>query len=605
MNRYPLWKYVLIGLALLAALLYSLPNLYGSSPAVQVSALRGSPIDLALLKRVQAVLAEAKLPVKASEFDGKTIKVKLPSADYQPKAKEVLQNALGEDYVVALNLVSDTPAWMQKIGAHPMALGLDLQGGVHFLMEVDMAAAVDKRLERLAGELRRELKAEKVRFGSVKRTRGAVDVQLRDAETLAAAQKVIAKTIPNVQVVADETSNRLRLTFSEEELRKIQSDAVAQNVGALHNRINELGVAEPIIQQQGASRIVVQLPGVQDVAKAKDIIGRTASLEIRLAEMDQTMLADALAGNVPAGYELLDSVGARDKLGKTLVKKEVELTGDNINKAEPSFDQQNNPVISMGLDAAGASIFRTLSRENIGKHMAIVLVEKGKGQVITAPRINSELGGNFVIEGGGMTIEEANDISILVRSGSLAAPMTIVEERTIGPSLGQENIERGMNSVIGGFLAVVAFMILYYRGMGLISSVALFANVLCLIALLSLLGVTMTLPGIAAVALTLGMAIDSNVLINERIREEIRNGVPPQSAINAGYQHAWNTILDSNITTLIAGIALLAFGSGAVRGFAWVHCLGILTSMFSAVLVSRAITNLVYGYRRKLNKVSV
>ncbi|GAA5783898.1 preprotein translocase subunit SecD [Chitiniphilus shinanonensis] len=609
MNRYPMWKYLLIAVTLIAALLYALPNLYGESPAVQISAAKSTTkVDAATRKTALDTLAAANIPTDGVFPDATSLKVRFKDTDAQIKAKDLIQTALGENYIVALNLLPQTPSWLAAIGGKPMFLGLDLRGGVHFLLEVDMKAAVDKQLEKVAGDIRRELKDRKIRYGRVARDRDSVTVQLRDAATVSATAGAIRRVLPDlsIQEVSRDGDYRVVVSFTPAMQTKLKNDAVAQNITTLHNRVNELGVAEPIIQQQGEGRIVVQLPGVQDTAKAKDILGRTATLEVRMVDDDQARLQAALSGDVPAGYELVPMAGVRAGMTQSiLLKKEVELTGDNITKAEPSYDQNNNPVISMGLDSAGASIFRTLTAENIGKGMAIVLVEKGKGQVITAPRINAQLGGSFVIEGGGMTVQEANDIALLVRAGSLAAPMNIVEERTIGPSLGKENIQKGFHSTMYGFIAIAIFMMLYYRLFGVVSTLALGANLLFLVALLSAIGITLTLPGIAAIALALGMAIDSNVLVNERIREELRNGMSPQAAIQNGYGHAWATILDSNITTLIAGIALFIFGSGAVRGFAVVHCLGILTSMYSAVFVSRGIVNLIYGYRRRLSSVSI
>ncbi|MBV8464325.1 MAG: protein translocase subunit SecD [Burkholderiales bacterium] len=610
MNRYPIWKYVLIGIALVASLLYAVPNIYGDSPAVQVSAAHSStPVTTQTVDTIQKLLADNKIAVTGIKFDGKSVRVKLHDAESQPRARELIQSTLGDSYVAALTLLSNTPPWMESAGAKPMALGLDLLGGVHFMFEVDMDGALKKTLDSVASDVRHGLREEKIRYASdaVRVIGQTVEVRLRDAESIAAARHVFAKELPNMQI-GNRDDVTLVLSYTPQALQKLQADAIAQNLGALHNRVNALGVAEPLIQQQGANRIVVELPGVQDPAQAIKIIGSTASLEVRMSEHDQSMMAAALAGNIPTGYDLLDVIGSRaDKLGaKVLVKREVELTGNDITKADAAFDSQTNePIISMGLNSHGASIFRQLTHDNIGKNMAIVLVENGVGKVITDPTIRGELGSNFQISGGGMTTEEANDIAILVKSGALAAPMNLVEERTIGPSLGKENILKGRQSVIYGFIAITLFMAFYYRVFGLTAAVALAVNLLFLVACLSLLGVTMTLPGIAAIALTLGMAIDSNVLINERIREEVRGGMPPQSAISAGYEHAFATILDSNITTLIAGLALLIFGSGAVRGFAWVHCLGIATSMFSSVFVSRGVVNLIYGYRRKVKSLAV
>ena len=606
MNRYPLWKYLIIAVALIVSTLYTLPNFYGESPAVQVSTSRSAiAIDTALMDRVEKSLAAAKLPADGIYLDGNSLKVRFHDPDTQIKARDLIQQELGDNYIIALNLLSSSPAWFAKLKAHPMFLGLDLRGGVHFLLEVDMKAAVDKTIERYSGDIRRELRAKKIRYGTLKRVGDTIELGLRDATTLKAAEDVLARMLPNLTLKTDDTLNKLVISIKPEEFVKIQTDAVKQNITTLHNRVNELGVAEPVIQQQGANRIVVQLPGVQDTAKAKDILGRTATLEVRMVEDDPAKVAEAQSGLVPSGYELLDEATGRGGVQKILVKKDVELTGDNINDAQPGFDENGTAAVHINLDSAGASIFRQVTADNIGRRMAMILVEKGKAEVVTAPVIRSEIGGGRVQISGSMNPAEANDVALLLRAGSLAAPMNIIEERTVGPSLGKDNIEKGFNSTLYGFVAIAIFMVIYYRVFGMISAVSLAVNVLMLVALLSMLQATLTLPGIAAIALTLGMAIDANVLINERVREEVRNGVTPQAAIKAGYEHAWATILDSNITTLIAGLALLIFGSGPVRGFAVVHCLGILTSMFSAVMVSRGLVNLVYGSRRRVAKLSV
>ncbi|WP_410498772.1 protein translocase subunit SecD [Chitinibacter sp. S2-10] len=609
MNRYPLWKYILLAVTILVATLYTLPNFFGESPAVQVSSGRVTvKVSEAMVQQATQIATRAGVTPIDAYFEAGSVKLRFKDTDSQIKAKDAIQTALGSDYVIALNLVSDTPAWLAKLHAKPMVLGLDLRGGVHFLLEVDMKAAVDKALEKTAGDIRRELKDKKVRYGKISKERDRVEVQLRDAETLAAASKALRDTLANLKVDSVNTDGNYKLvvTYPEAALLQLKNDAVKQNITTLHNRVNELGVAEPVIQQQGEGRIVVQLPGVQDTAKAKDILGRTATLEVRLVEDDQAKLAEALNGNVPAGYELMtERRGSTGESVPILLRKEVELTGENINDAQAGFDEQNAPAVHLGLDSIGASIFKDLTRENVNKRIAMILVEKGKGEVVTAPVVRGEIGGGRVQISGSMDVTEANDTALLLRAGSLAAPMEIVEERTIGPSLGKENISKGFNSTLYGFAAIAIFMMIYYRVFGVVSTIALGANLLFLIALLSLLGVTLTLPGIAAIALTLGMAIDSNVLINERVREELRDGMSPQMAIQNGYKHAFDTILDSNITTLIAGLALLIFGSGAVRGFAWVHCLGIMTSMFSAVFVSRALINLVYGYRHRLTTLAV
>ena len=607
MNRYPVWKYVIIAFALLFGTLYTVPNFYGESPAVQVSPERSAnPAGLETLKQVEKALADAKLGVEGVFLDGNSVKARFKDTDTQLKARDVLQNAMGSHYIVALNLLSSTPEWLTRMNSRPMFLGLDLRGGVHFLLQIDMKAAMDKTMERYAGDIRRDLRDKKIRFGQVRRIGTTLEVKFRDKETLQAARSLIEKDMPALLVKAQEEGDlKLVVNLRPEELQRIKGDSVKQNITTLHNRVNELGVAEPIIQQQGEDRIVVQLPGVQDTAKAKDILGRTASLEVRLVEDDMTKMQEALNGVVPMGYELLNEPVRQGESQKILVKKDVELTGDNINDAQAGFDENGGPSVHINLDSAGAAIFKQVTRDNIGKRMAMILVEKGQAEVVTAPVIRSEIGGGRVQISGSMNTAEANDTALLLRSGALAAPMTIIEERTVGPSLGKENIQKGFDSTLWGYIAITVFMLIYYRVMGFVAVTALGVNLMLLVALLSLLQATLTLPGIAAIALTLGMAIDANVLINERIREELRNGVSPQAAISAGYDRAWATILDSNVTTLIAGVALLIFGSGPIRGFAVVHCLGILTSMFSAVFVARGLTNIIYGYRRRLKGVAV
>ncbi len=598
---------MIIAIALIIGTLYTIPNFYGESPAVQISPERQSTkLDSTTMVQVEKALTDAKVPVEGTLLDGTSIKVKVKDNTTQLQARDVIQQSLGGTYIVALNSVSKTPDWMTRIHARPMFLGLDLRGGVHFLLQIDMQAAMEKAMERYTGDIRRDLRDKNIRFGQIRKVGNNIEVKFRDVEGLRAARAAIEKDLPTLQVkVQEEGDIKLTATVKPEELKRVQTDSVKQNITTLHNRVNELGVAEPIIQQQGEDRIVVQLPGIQDTAKAKDILGRTASLEVRLVEDDQGKLQDALAGNVPVGFELLDEIGPGGTPVKILVKKDVELTGDNINDAQPGFGENGEAAVHINLDSTGAAIFKQLTRDNIGRRMAMILVEKGKAEVVTAPVIRTEIGGGRVQISGSMNTAEANDTALLLRSGALAAPMTIIEERTVGPSLGKENIAKGFNSTLYGFIAIMIFMLIYYRMMGFIATFALGVNLFLLIAVLSMLQATLTLPGIAAIALTLGMAIDANVLINERIREEVRNGVSPQAAIKAGYEHAWATILDSNVTTLIAGVALLIFGSGAVRGFAVVHCLGILTSMFSAVFVARGLTNLIYGYRRRLQSVSV
>ena len=611
MNRYPLWKYAIIVVALLIGALYTLPNFFGEAPAVQVSSGKATlKLDASLVDRVQKVLDQAAIKPDRISFDGGSVRARFEDTDTQIKAKDAIARALNPDpadpsYIVALNLISRSPAWLTSMRALPMYLGLDLRGGVHFLMQVDMRAALTKKAESVAGDIRLLLRDKNIRHGGVTRNGETVELRLRDAATLQSALRVLQDGIPDMEWTEGTDGADLRLTgrFKPQSARTVQEAALKQNITTLHNRVNELGVAEPVIQQQGLDRVVVQLPGVQDTAKAKDIIGRTATLEIRLVD-DSAEAAAAAVGSspVPFGAERYVERGG----APLIVKRQVVLTGENLTDAQPGFDSQTQePTVNLTLDAKGARIFKDVTRENVGKRMAILLFEKGKGEVITAPVIRTEIGGGRVQISGRMTTQEAADQALLLRAGSLAAPMEIIEERTIGPSLGAENIDKGFSSVIYGFAAIAVFMCAYYLLFGVFSTLALAFNLLLLVAVLSMLQATLTLPGIAAIALTLGMAIDANVLINERVREELRLGVPPQSAIFAGYERAWATILDSNVTTLIAGVALLAFGSGPVRGFAVVHCLGILTSMFSAVVFSRALVNLWYGRQKKLKGVSI
>ena len=611
MNRYPVWKYAIILIALLVGGLYALPNLFGEAPAVQVSVAKtGMRLDTASLARVEDALKAANLTPDALALDGSSIKARFSNTDAQLKAKDAIQKALNPDpadpaYVVALNLLTRSPGWLTALHASPMYLGLDLRGGVHFMLQVDMQAALSKRAESLAGDIRTNLREKNVRHNGITRVGQTVEIKFKDSAAVDAAKAIIQDQFPELISSASPDGAEYKLVAAINPVagRKIQEQALKQNITTLHNRINELGVAEPVIQQQGLDRIVVQLPGVQDTAKAKDILGRTATLEIRMVEESaEARAAETGAGPVPFGAErFLERNGQ-----PVIVKKQVILTGDNLTDAQPGFDNQTQEAaVHLTLDAKGARIFRDVTRESIGKRMAILLFEKGKGEVVTAPVIRSEIGGGRVQISGRMTTMEAADTALLLRAGSLAAPMEIIEERTIGPSLGAENIAKGFNSVTWGFVGVTVFMCVYYMLFGVISSVALAFNLLLLVAVLSMLQATLTLPGMAAMALVLGMAIDANVLINERVREELRNGASPQAAIHAGYDRAWATIIDSNVTTLIAGLALLAFGSGPVRGFAVVHCLGILTSMFSGVFFSRGVVNVWYGRQKKLKGVSI
>ena len=611
MNRYALWKYLVLLVACCVGGLYTLPNFFGEAPAVQVSPARASAkVDTATLGKVEEALKAASLTPTLIGLENNSLKARFETTEQQLQAKDAIQNALNPEaanpaYVVALNLIPRTPTWLSAINAAPMYLGLDLRGGVHFMLQVDMQSALTKKLDSLSGDLRSALREKNLRHNGISRERETILMGFREQSTADAAQSLMRDQFPDLETTLSPQGDEVKLSanLKPEAARKVQDQALKQNITTLHNRINELGVAEPVIQQQGLDRIVVQLPGVQDTAKAKDILGRTATLEIRMVdEGSEARLAEVGSGPVPFGTEkYLDSSGQA-----VVVKKQVVLTGENLTDAQPGFDSQTQEAaVHLTLDAKGARIFKEVTRENVGKRMAILLFEKGKGEVVTSPVIRSEIGGGRVQISGRMTTVEAADTALLLRAGSLAAPMEIIEERTIGPSLGAENIAKGFDSVTWGFVAVAAFMCIYYALFGVISSIALAVNLLLLVAVLSMLQATLTLPGMAAMALVLGMAIDANVLINERVREELRNGAAPQTAIHIGYDRAWSTILDSNVTTLIAGLALLAFGSGPVRGFAVVHCLGILTSMFSAVFFSRGLVNLWYGRQKRLQTVSI
>ena len=609
MNRYPVWKYAIIAFALVVGFLYTLPNFFGESPAVQVSSGKATVrLDASMAGRVEAILKKAGIEANGILFDGNSVKARFRDTDTQLKAKDAIGRELNPDandpvYVVALNLLSSSPAWLTKLNALPMYLGLDLRGGVHFLLQVDMKQAITKRLDTTAADLRTLLRDKNVRHSGISRAGNTVEVRFRDEETRARARTVIENGQSGVVLTeaAEGSDLKLVVTFRPEAEREVLDTALKQNITTLHNRVNELGVAEPVIQQQGADRIVVQLPGVQDTAKAKDILGRTATLEARLVDIS-VEAQNAVLGNgpVPFGSELF-------KVGRgapVVLRKQVIFSGEQLTGAQATFDENQRAAVGIQLNDSAGRVLRDVSRENLKKPMAVVLFERGRGEVLTVATIQAELGSRFQITGM-ESPQASNDLALLLRAGALAAPMEIIEERTIGPSLGAENIQKGFNSTLWGFSAIAIFMSLYYVLFGVFSTVALGVNVLLLVALLSMLQATLTLPGIAAIALTLGMAIDANVLINERIREELRRGVSPQVAIAEGYERAWATILDSNVTTLIAGVALLVFGSGAVRGFAVVHCLGILTSMFSAVFVSRGIVNLWYGRQKKLSKLAI
>jgi len=613
MNRYPLWKYVIVLVALAIGLIYTLPNLFGESPAVQVSSAKSTVrLETNLISHVEELLKKNNIPTTGSYFEqngpSATARFRFESTDVQLKAKDLIERELNKDstatapdYTVALNLVSASPAWLTALGAHPMHLGLDLRGGVHFLLQVDMQGALQARYDSMVADARSVLREAKVPVGGIERDGHSLRMSFASADDRDRAQSEMRRAMPDLAFTpAGDSGLTARLT--EAATIQVQSNALKQNITTLHNRINELGVAEPVIQQQGSDRIVVQLPGVQDVAKAKEILGRTATLELRMVEDSPAAVAALNAGTVPFGLERYTERGG----APLLLRRQVILTGENLQDAQPGRDSQTQqPTVNLTLDNKGSRIFRDITRNNINKRMAIVLFENGVGEVVTAPVIRSEIPNGQVQISGSMNAQEAADISLLLRAGSLAAPMSIIEERTIGPSLGADNIRQGFNATLYGFIAIAIFIMLYYHLIGLFSTIGLTFNVLLLLAVLSMLQATLTLPGIAAIALTLGMAIDANVLINERIREELRNGASPQQAIHLGFDRAWATIFDSNLTSLIVGVALLAFGSGPIRGFAVVHVIGILTSMFSSVVGVRALVNLWYGNRRRLQGISI
>lgn len=618
MNRYPLWKYLTVLVALVVGFLYTLPNFFGEAPAVQVSSAKATvKVEPEMQDRVAKVLAQANIVTTGSSFERNgsigTVRFRFVSTDVQLKARDLIEGALNPNpadptYTVALNLLPASPKWLDSIGAYPMYLGLDLRGGVHFLLQVDMQGALAARYDALATDVRAQLRDQRIPSLAIERKDLSLALVFPDADSRSRALAILRNRFADmtfIEGISDGLNSgkpMVSASLSPAAIAAVQSAALKQNITTLHNRINELGVAEPVIQQQGADRIVVQLPGVQDVAKAKEILGRTATLEIRMVDDSPAASAALSAGSVPFGLERYEDTDGRP----LLLRRQVILSGENLQDAQAGRDSQTQQAaVHLTLDNKGARIFRDITRDNIGKRMAIVLFEKGKGQVVTAPVIRSEIPGGQVQISGSMSAEEAADIALLLRAGSLAAPMTIIEERTIGPSLGAENISKGFSATLWGFVAVAIFMIVYYRLFGLFSAIGLTFNVFLLLALLSMLQATLTLPGIAAIALTIGMAIDANVLINERIREELRKGESPQNSIQIGFERAWGTILDSNLTTLIVGVALLIFGTGPVRGFAVVHCLGILTSMFSAVVGVRAMVNLTHGGRKKLRGLSI
>ena len=623
MNQYSSWKYILILLTIGLSFLYVTPNFYGESFAVQVMPVKaGETVDRSTLKLVESALEKANIQNIGISFEDTDIKIKFKEATDQLNAKQVIEKSLGNKFVVALNLISNSPDWLSNLGALPMYLGLDLRGGVHFLMQLDLSKLSEKKNDGFLVNVRKELQKENIKYYDSKVINNYVQLKFKSEDELNQAKNIIRAQGSGRSIFGGNSPSKETEAFNFSEIKnnnefilKIKNNqytdeenvnfALKQNLETLHNRVNELGVAEPIIQQQGKDRIVVQLPGVQDTAKAKEIIGRTAILEMRMVDEDRSdpaTIEKAENGQLPPGTELY-----YDRSGNPLlVKKEVILTGERLEDASPGVDQMTGQsVVYLDLDSVGTNIFKEITRKNIGKRIALLLIEKNYTEVITAPKIKSEIGGGNVMITGMENAQESTDISLLLRAGSLSVPMEIVEERTVGPSMGKENIARGVNSTMWGFAAIVVLMIAYYMFFGVVSVIGLSVNLLFLTALLSAIQATLTLPGLAAIAITIGMAIDANVLINERIRDEIRNGMPPQKSISQGYDKAWGTILDSNITTMIAGLALFMFGSGPIKGFAVVLVLGILTSVYSAIFVSRGIVNYIYGNKRTIKKISI
>jgi preprotein translocase subunit SecD len=613
MNRYPVWKYIVIVVAILLGALYTVPNYFGESPAVQVTSGKSTvKMSSDMTAKVADVLTKAGIANDGIAFDGTgnyaSVRVRFATPDIQFHAKSVLEKELNTDpedptYLVALNLQADTPKWMQSLHALPMYLGLDLRGGVHFLMQVDGEGVLNKRVQGMQAAARSILRDKNIRHAGIDKVGNTIEIKFRDDATRQKAKGVLSGEMADLQFADSGDGSDLKtvVTLKPAALKQTVDEGVKQNIATLSKRVNELGVAEPVIQQQGPDRIVVQLPGVQDVARARAVIGRTATLELRMVDESVTPGTE-LSAAIPFNSELLTA----GKGVPVVVYKDVVLTGDYISSAVASFDSNNQPAVGLELNGDGGRRMLEATRDRVGKKMAIVLFEKkGKpGEVLSVPTIQQELGRRFQITGMG-TAENAAELALLLRSGALSAPMDIIEERTIGPALGAENINKGIHSTMYGFAAIAIFMIVYYMMFGFFSVFALACNLLFLLAILSLMQVTLTLPGMAAIALALGMAIDSNVLINERVREELRSGASPQQAISAGFDRAWATIIDSNVTTLIVGVALWVFGSGPIRGFAVVHTLGILTSMFSAVFVSRGVVNLWYGRKKKLQSIAI
>ncbi|MAA61323.1 preprotein translocase subunit SecD [Idiomarina loihiensis] len=613
LNKYPLWKNLLVIFVVLVAALYALPNIYGEDPAVQISANRNATIDTSTMDRVKSSLENVGIQAKSIALEEEQLLVRLNSDDEQLKARESILESLGDNYIVALNLAPATPEWLKSVGAQPMKLGLDLRGGVHFLMEIDMDEAVRKIVDGMKDTIRAELREERIRYSAVRVNDTTVEIELRNEEAYAEAANYLDGRYQGYTLLEDDENQLLQLQMSEQKLAETQDYAVSQNITIMRNRVNELGVAEPVIQRQGSNRIVVELPGVQDTARAKEILGATATLEFRMVDSENDV-RDAQNGRVPFGSELMPMRDGPDQL----LKEDVILTGDHIVNAGVGYDEYNRPQVNITLDGAGGNKMSLSTKDNVGQPMATVFIEykatderdeegnlqfTKNAEVINVATIQSRLGSNFRITGVGAN--EAQNLALLLRAGALIAPIQIVEERTVGPSLGQQNIDSGTQAIFWGFVLVLAFMLLYYKKFGLVANCALAANLVLIIGVMSMIpGATLTLPGMAGIVLTVGMAVDANVLIFERIREEIKAKRSPQQAIHHGYDSALSTIADANVTTLIAALILFAIGNGPIKGFAITLAIGIITSMFTAIVGTRAIVNSVWG-GKKLSKLSI
>lgn len=613
LNKYPLWKNLLVIFVVLMAALYALPNIYGEDPAVQISANRNATIDTSTMDRVKSSLENVGIQAKSIALEEEQLLVRLTSDDEQLKARESILESLGDDYIVALNLAPATPEWLKSVGAQPMKLGLDLRGGVHFLMEIDMDEAVRKIVDGMKDTIRAELREERIRYSAVRVNDTTVEIELRNEEAYAEAAEYLDGRYQGYTLLEDDENQLLQLQMSDQKLAETRDYAVSQNITIMRNRVNELGVAEPLIQRQGSNRIVVELPGVQDTARAKEILGATATLEFRMVDSENDV-RDAQNGRVPFGSELMPMRDGPDQL----LKEDVILTGDHIVNAGVGYDEYNRPQVNITLDGAGGNKMSLSTKDNVGQPMATVFIEykatderdeegnlqfTKNAEVINVATIQSRLGSNFRITGVGAN--EAQNLALLLRAGALIAPIQIVEERTVGPSLGQQNIDSGTQAIFWGFVLVLAFMVLYYKKFGLVANCALAANLVLIIGVMSMIpGATLTLPGMAGIVLTVGMAVDANVLIFERIREEIKAKRSPQQAIHHGYDSALSTIADANVTTLIAALILFAIGNGPIKGFAITLAIGIITSMFTAIVGTRAIVNSVWG-GKKLSKLSI